>query len=253
MKIFRYTGFKPSGEKTSGVISHDGNENSAAKYLRDKKEIYGTEIKQGESAKNTSKAELDERMFMCGALGMMLSSGVPRLQALNATKGLATIPKNGDIIEQIYHDVQEGFSIVTSIGGKIPLYELMVINIGDETGQLPEALGLLSKFKAGDLPMENLELTTILVLSLMIEMGSPVKTCFEALMDLYQHDEFVFQILDRIHGKFTSGKSFSESLKEEGTFSTVSLAMIQAGELGGILDLSLPRLQNFLSLQYFGE
>jgi type IV pilus assembly protein PilC len=75
-------------------------------------------------------------------LGTLVTSGVPILQALNITRDTAGNVIISDAINKIHEAVKEGESIVTplSSSGVFPSMVISMVDVGEETGQLPEML-----------------------------------------------------------------------------------------------------------------
>ena len=75
-------------------------------------------------------------------LGTLVTSGVPILQALNITRDTAGNVVISDAIGKVHEAVKEGESIVTplSSSGVFPNMVISMVDVGEETGQLPEML-----------------------------------------------------------------------------------------------------------------
>ena len=75
-------------------------------------------------------------------LGTLVTSGVPILQALNITKETAGNAVIGEAIAKIHDAVKEGESIVRPMeaSGVFPSMVISMVDVGEETGQLPEML-----------------------------------------------------------------------------------------------------------------
>jgi len=75
-------------------------------------------------------------------LGTLVTSGVPILQALNITRETAGNVVIGDAIAKIHDSVKEGESIVQPMeaSGVFPPMVVSMVDVGEETGQLPEML-----------------------------------------------------------------------------------------------------------------
>jgi type IV pilus assembly protein PilC len=75
-------------------------------------------------------------------LGTLVTSGVPILQALNITRDTAGNVIVSDAISKVHEAVKEGESIVTplSASGVFPNMVISMVDVGEETGQLPEML-----------------------------------------------------------------------------------------------------------------
>ncbi len=75
-------------------------------------------------------------------LGTLVTSGVPILQALNITRETAGNVVIADAITQVHDSVKEGESIVHPLeaSAAFPPMVISMIDVGEETGQLPEML-----------------------------------------------------------------------------------------------------------------
>lgn len=75
-------------------------------------------------------------------LGTLVTSGVPILQALNITRETAGNLVIADAITKVHDSVKEGESIVNPLeaSGVFPPMVISMIDVGEETGQLPEML-----------------------------------------------------------------------------------------------------------------
>jgi type IV pilus assembly protein PilC len=75
-------------------------------------------------------------------LGTLVTSGVPILQALNITRDTAGNAVIAGAINKVHDSVKEGESIVQPLeaSGVFPPMVISMIDVGEETGQLPEML-----------------------------------------------------------------------------------------------------------------
>ena len=75
-------------------------------------------------------------------LGTLVTSGVPILQALNITRDTAGNVGISEAIQKVHDSVKEGESIVAPLekSGVFPPMVISMIDVGEETGQLPEML-----------------------------------------------------------------------------------------------------------------
>lgn len=75
-------------------------------------------------------------------LGTLVTSGVPILQALNITRETAGNVMIADAILKVHDAVKEGESIVAPLeaSGVFPPMVVSMVDVGEETGQLPEML-----------------------------------------------------------------------------------------------------------------
>lgn len=75
-------------------------------------------------------------------LGTLVTSGVPILQALNITRDTAGNVIISHAIEKVHEAVKEGETIVIPLqaSGVFPNMVISMVDVGEETGQLPEML-----------------------------------------------------------------------------------------------------------------
>jgi type IV pilus assembly protein PilC len=75
-------------------------------------------------------------------LGTLVTSGVPILQALNITRDTAGNAVIADAVTKVHDAVKEGESIVAPLeaSGVFPPMVISMVDVGEETGQLPEML-----------------------------------------------------------------------------------------------------------------
>jgi len=79
-------------------------------------------------------------------LGTLVTSGVPILQALNITRDTAGNVIVSEAITKVHDSVKEGESIVAPLeaSGVFPPMVISMIEVGEETGQLPEMLAKIA-------------------------------------------------------------------------------------------------------------
>jgi type IV pilus assembly protein PilC len=80
----------------------------------------------------------------------------------------------------------------------------------------------------------------------MIDAGLPIVQCLQILAA--QTDSKPFRrVISNIKDDVESGTTMAEAIKKQGkVFSELYMSMVQAGEIGGILDTILVRLANYL-------
>ena len=108
-------------------------------------------------------------------LGTLVTSGVPILQALNITKETAGNAVISTAISKIHDAVKEGESIVRPMeaSGVFPAMVISMVDVGEETGQLPEML-----LKVADLYDDEVDNAVAGLTSLM----EPIMIVFLALV-----------------------------------------------------------------------
>ena len=75
-------------------------------------------------------------------LGTLVTSGVPILQALNITRDTAGNATIANAVSKVHDAVKEGESVVQPLeaSGVFPPMVISMVDVGEETGQLPEML-----------------------------------------------------------------------------------------------------------------
>jgi len=108
-------------------------------------------------------------------LGTLVTSGVPILQALNITRETAGNLVIAGAISQVHDSVKEGESIVQPLeaSGAFPPMVISMIDVGEETGQLPEML-----LKVADVYDDEVD-NSVAALTSMLE---PIMIVFLALV-----------------------------------------------------------------------
>ena len=123
-------------------------------------------------------------------LGTLVTSGVPILQALNITKDTAGNVVISGAIEKVHDAVKEGESVVAPLEASkvFPPMVISMVDVGEETGQLPEML--LKVADVYDDEVDNsvaaltsmLEPLTIVVLAIVV--GTIVMALFLPLVSI---------------------------------------------------------------------
>ncbi|MDQ2824894.1 MAG: type II secretion system F family protein [Verrucomicrobiota bacterium] len=108
-------------------------------------------------------------------LGTLVTSGVPILQALNITRATAGNMVISRAIAQVHDSVKEGESIVQPLeaSGAFPPMVISMIDVGEETGQLPQML-----LKIADVYDDEVD-NSVATLTAMLE---PIMIVFLALV-----------------------------------------------------------------------
>ncbi len=97
-------------------------------------------------------------------LGTLISSGVPILQALNITRDTAGNHVVAGAITRIHDSVKEGESVVGPMeaSGIFPPMVTSMVQVGEETGQLPDMLVKVADVYEGEVDNVVTSLTSIL-------------------------------------------------------------------------------------------
>ncbi|MBU6326055.1 MAG: type II secretion system F family protein [Verrucomicrobia bacterium] len=123
-------------------------------------------------------------------LGTLVTSGVPILQALNITKETAGNVIISHAISQVHEAVKEGESIVTPLqaSGVFPNMVISMVDVGEETGQLPEMLLKVADVYDDEVDNAVTALTSILepimIVFLALVVGSVVFALFLPLIKI---------------------------------------------------------------------
>jgi len=125
-------------------------------------------------------------------LGTLVTSGVPILQALNITKETAGNTVVSESIEKVYDSVKEGESIVSPMqsGTVFPSMVISMVDVGEETGQLPEMLLKIADVYDDEVDNAVTSLTSILepimIVFLAVVVGGIVFALFLPLVKVIQ-------------------------------------------------------------------
>ena len=125
-------------------------------------------------------------------LGTLVTSGVPILQALNITKETAGNVVISDAINKVHESVKEGESIVQplSSSGVFPSMVISMVDVGEETGQLPEMLLKIADVYDDEVDNAVTALTSVLepimIVFLALVVGAIVFALFLPLIKIIQ-------------------------------------------------------------------
>ena len=123
-------------------------------------------------------------------LGTLVTSGVPILQALNITRDTAGNVVISNAIEKVHEAVKEGETIVTPLqaSGVFPNLVISMVDVGEETGQLPEMLLKIANVYDDEVDNSVTALTSILepimIVVLALIVGSVVFALFLPLIKM---------------------------------------------------------------------
>jgi type IV pilus assembly protein PilC len=123
-------------------------------------------------------------------LGTLVTSGVPILQALNITRDTAGNVIISRAIDKVHEAVKEGESIVTPLqaSGVFPDMVISMVDVGEETGQLPEMLLKVADVYDDEVDNAVTALTSILepimIVFLALVVGSVVFALFLPLIQV---------------------------------------------------------------------
>ena len=125
-------------------------------------------------------------------LGTLVTSGVPILQALNITRETAGNTVIADAINKVHDSVKEGESIVQPLeaSGVFPPMVISMIDVGEETGQLPEMLLKIAEVYDDEVDNAVSGLTSLLepimIVFLALIVGTIVIALFMPLITIIQ-------------------------------------------------------------------
>ena len=123
-------------------------------------------------------------------LGTLVTSGVPILQALNITRETAGNSVIANAISQVHDSVKEGESIVQPLeaSGAFPPMVISMIDVGEETGQLPEMLLKIAEVYDDEVDNSVAALTSLLepimIVFLAVVVGTIVIALFMPLISI---------------------------------------------------------------------
>src|SRR5437868_2342710 len=125
-------------------------------------------------------------------LGTLVTSGVPILQALNITRQTAGNTVIANAISQVHESVKEGESIVQPLdaSGVFPPMVISMIDVGEETGQLPEMLLKIADVYDDEVDSSVAGMTAalepIMIVFLAVIVGTIVVALFLPLISIIQ-------------------------------------------------------------------
>ena len=125
-------------------------------------------------------------------LGTLVTSGVPILQALNITRETAGNTVIARAISQVHESVKEGESIVQPLetSGAFPPMAVSMIDVGEETGQLPEMLLKIADVYDDEVDTSVAAMTAalepIMIVFLALVVGTIVIALFLPLISIIQ-------------------------------------------------------------------
>ncbi len=125
-------------------------------------------------------------------LGTLVTSGVPILQALNITRETAGNTVIAEAINKVHDSVKEGESIVQPLeaSGVFPPMVISMIDVGEETGQLPEMLLKIAEVYDDEVDNAVSGLTSLLepimIVFLALIVGTIVIALFMPLITIIQ-------------------------------------------------------------------
>jgi type IV pilus assembly protein PilC len=123
-------------------------------------------------------------------LGTLISSGVPILQALNITRETASNTIVANAIGKIHDSVKEGESVVGPMesSGVFPPMVTSMVQVGEETGQLPDMLVKVADVYEAEVDNVVTSLTSILepimIVMLAVIVGTIVIALFMPMVSL---------------------------------------------------------------------
>lgn len=123
-------------------------------------------------------------------LGTLVTSGVPILQALNITRETAGNTVIASAISQVHDSVKEGESIVQPLeaSGAFPPMVISMVDVGEETGQLPEMLLKIAEVYDDEVDNAVAGLTSmlepIMIVMLAVIVGTIVIALFMPLISI---------------------------------------------------------------------
>ncbi|NBS54489.1 type II secretion system F family protein [bacterium] len=125
-------------------------------------------------------------------LGTLVSSGVPILQALQITRDTAGNERVSSSVEKIHDNVKEGESMVAPMeaSGIFPPMVVSMVQVGEETGQLPDMLTKVADVFEEEVDTAVAGLTSLLepvmIVLLALIVGTIVVALFLPLITIIQ-------------------------------------------------------------------
>ena len=168
--IILVVGFKSAGKTASGQQILD--------RIKLKMPVFGTLIRKT-AIGNFSRT-----------LGTLLTGGVPILQALNIVREVTNNAVLSKAVEQVHDSVKEGETIVVPLeaSGVFPSMVVSMIQVGEETGALPEMLMKIAETYDDEVDTAVEALTSIIepimIIFLAVVVGTIVIAMFMPLVSI---------------------------------------------------------------------
>lgn len=146
---------------------------------------------------------------------------------------------NGTVMEGIIEAAEQRAAVDKLRGQK---YIILEINEAKKSAidQFIKSLGFKPKVKSKDLVLFSRQLSTL------VSAGVPIVQGLSILIEQIENKVFK-NIVEKIQEDIESGQSIADALKKHpNAFTDLYVAMIRAGEMGGILDVILERLSSYL-------
>lgn len=146
---------------------------------------------------------------------------------------------NGTVMEGIIEAAEQRAAVDKLRGQK---YIILEINEAKKSAidQFIKSFGFKPKVKSKDLVLFSRQLSTL------VSAGVPIVQGLSILIEQIENKVFK-NIVEKIQEDIESGQSIADALKKHpNAFTDLYVAMIRAGEMGGILDVILERLSSYL-------
>lgn len=269
MKTFAYKGLDGTGNLVNGTVS-GSDESDITQVISELREsgIYPTQVTElaaneigiptsaqsflsmklsGTVSENEASIERGNAWYM---LGLVLSSGVPRITAISTVTMALRHPKNIHIFECLKKGASEGSSIALSVNGLIPVTEVVILQLAEITGNVPHYLTLIRDVTENAIT-DDLAFEFSLLFPLFLETGFGVIKSLEEVRSSYPTDSEMYVVLGVMIEDFRSGSTFYEVIKKHPKhFSGIFVEMIHAGEIAGILDVTLREINREILKEY---
>lgn len=194
-----------------------------------------------------------ERRLLWSLLGTLTRCGTPILMSLKLCSRSASFRENCELMLAVHDSVKEGESIVGPLEARgISPIEVALIGVGEETGQLPETLKVI-----GELPDEcrldkDIQLGLVSFLAPLLDAGLPLVRALDVMERGYRQSggTALAQVARDLVEQIRTGSTFSEALARHPEFDSVALSLVKAGELGGVLEITLAQLRDWMLEDY---
>ncbi len=268
MKRFKYSGFNQRSESANGVVVAETF--TEASILIETSGIVPESISQiseesTELQKQTSGLSLhlqniveenavnEERQNMYGRIGRLLESGYPILEVLRTTSEIVKFTQHKELLIEFRDRINKGESFSNVFSGKVPRYELTLINIGEETGNFKKLMSELGKFKPNTILHDDVAYVVAEIGGLLMSGYCRLSDTLCSIEDLFKsrgnHD--AANVLNEMKESINSSNTFSETLsKFPKIFSPAFIAVMKGGELEGSLNKSFVLCKEMILEEY---
>lgn len=198
------------------------------------------------------RLQKNPQLALLSFLPPILDAGLPLLPSLRMMRdgysrgGAQSV---SDIISQLAEMVRGGKTFGEALSARAEFDAILVsfVKAGERAGLLPDMLRSFAQMPDKKVLSRDPQLALVSLLAPLVSSRMPLVDALEAVRI---GDSAAAKIAGDLARSVLSGSAFSEALAKHPEFDTVAVTMVRAGELGGVLDLVLRRLRDWMLADY---